>query len=119
MVVGMLWVQGGADAKKESCANAYSKNLAALIAAARKDFGNPKMFFVVAQTHMHLDERKEKFSFLSAVRKAQASCRAENYGFVVCDDLERGPDKIHFNTRGLVGLGKLLAEKMGALVKGK
>ena len=50
-IVGMLWMQGGRDAKYQKMARAYAANLAKFIEAVRKDFKSPDMFFIAGRVN--------------------------------------------------------------------
>ena len=53
----------------------------------------------------------EKFPYVDIVRKAQKRCSHPNYAWVDCDDLSKG-DVTHYDTAGVVELGKRFAEKL-------
>jgi hypothetical protein len=111
-VVGMIWMQGGRDAKREEHASKYAELLPKLVAQTRKDFGNEKMFFVAGRSRL-----TKRFTYAELVRKAQMECKAEDYAWINCDDLTTGKDNLHFDTNGQVNLGKLFAEAMQRLMK--
>jgi carbohydrate esterase-like sialic acid-specific acetylesterase len=112
-IVGMLWQQGGADAKAEKMAAAYAGNLACLAQRARKDFGSPTMPFVSGRIPPKSPVKKP---FWKQVRLAQQELDLPHYGWVDCDSLEKGKDGVHYTARGMVDLGKLFAAKMSALL---
>lgn len=112
-VVGMIWIQGGADAKSEDMAEAYATNLKDLIERSRQEFGNPAMHFLSGRIPAKNDQRKP---FWKTVRRAQQDLEVENYSWVDCDDISKGPDGVHYDTAGMVKLGERLARIMAGKI---
>lgn len=112
-VVGMLWVQGGADAKSEVMSSAYSVNLQQLISQSRTDFGNPNMAFLSGRIPPKDTVKKP---FWETVRNAQQDLEMENYAWVDCDAITVGPDNVHYDTPGMVLLGTKQAEIMAQML---
>lgn len=117
-VVGAFWMQGGADAKSKEMAGAYADNLDKLIAAMRRDFDNPTLPFVAGRSGSSSTTPPPRYPSLPEVRAAQEQVR-KHYAWVDCDNLTRGPDKIHYDTPGLVDLGRRMAAAMQLLLKAK
>lgn len=107
-VAGLIWMQGESDSRSEEMARAYATNLENLIRRARRDFGNPDMAFVAGRVNPPV----RRFPFAEMVRTAQASCSVSGYSFVDCDDLPKNPDNLHYNTEGLIDLGRRFAREM-------
>lgn len=114
-IVGMIWMQGEKDSKSSSMADAYAENLEKFIAAARNDFGSPQMPFVAGR----VNPPKQRYAYVDEVRKAQTHCQADRYAFIDCDALEKGPDNLHYTTKGIVELGRTFAEAMMELTRRK
>lgn len=112
-IAGMVWQQGGADSKRKEMADAYADNLAQLIQRARQDFSNPKLAFVSGRIPPKDDERKP---FWRSVRSAQQDLSLPHYGWIDCDRISVGPDKIHYDAPGMVTLGNLQSQKMFDLI---
>ena len=108
-IKGMVWVQGGADAKRQDHANAYATNLEELIARCRSDFGSPEMAFVCERIRKSGGEKKP---YMSIIREAHQSCPADNYIWIDSDDYEKGEDNVHYTASGLVALGRDSAKAM-------
>lgn len=108
-VVGMVWVQGGADSKSEVMASAYAANLKQLVTRSRVNFESPKMVFLSGRIPPKSDKVKP---FWKSVRQAQQDLKIENYAWVNCDDITTGSDRIHYDTAGMVKLGTRQAETM-------
>ena len=60
---------------------------------------------------------KQRFAFADTVRKAQENCKVSDYGFVSCDDFSKAKDNLHYDAKGLVGLGNSFADSMLKLMK--
>jgi hypothetical protein len=108
-VVGMLWVQGGADSKTEIMAKAYSTNLKQLVTRSRIEFANPSMVFISGRILPKSDKVKP---FWKSVRQAQQDLKMDNYMWVNCDDITTGSDRIHYIAKGMVTLGQRQAKLM-------
>lgn len=117
-IAGAFWMQGGADSRSEAKAAAYADNLDRLIAAMRRDFDNAAMPFVAGRSGRSSTSANPRYPALGQVRAAQEKPRP-NYAWIDCDKITVGPDKIHFDTPGVVDLGKKMAVKMGSLIKSK
>ncbi len=112
-IVGMLWLQGEKDSRDGAMAKAYADNLPELIAAARKDFDAPKMFFIAGR----VNPPKPKYAHVDLVRKAQEECKANGYAWIDADSASKIGDKVHYDTAGIVELGNRYAEAMLKLMK--
>ena len=113
-IVGMLWMQGGRDARFEPMAKAYAENLPKFIARLRKDLNRPDMIFIAG---LALDLPKETFPHEPLVRQAQNECQAPRYTVISTEGIKKGPDNMHFNTEGQVELGRRFADAMILMMK--
>jgi len=107
-VVGMFWMQGEKDSKTQAYAEAYQKNLEQFIQQARADFGSPDMVFIAGRVNPPVS----KYPYVKTVRAAQERCASKNYYFVDCDGLPKLKDHVHYNTDGLVEMGRRFAKAM-------
>jgi len=105
-VVGVIWMQGESDGVNDKRAGLYPTNLVKLIEGFRTEFKNPDLTFVCGRVNPPLD----KFPASPAVRKAQEECAASKYAWINLDDLPKGSDNLHYNTAGLVEMGKRFEE---------
>ena len=106
-VAGMIWMQGEADALYHSkTVEQYRDKLEALIDGCRKEFGNESLFFVCGRVN------PPGGKYTKQVREAQETAKRKNYAFIDCDDLEKHEDKLHYNTKGQVELGRRFAKAM-------
>lgn len=112
-VVGMVWMQGGNDAKSLAMATAYRANLEALLRQVRQDTGNPDLKFVCGRSASPPD----RFPHVALVRQAQTGIDAPGYAWVDCDPIAMGPDGVHYSTAGQVQAGYLFADAMLRLLR--
>ena len=115
-VAGMLWVQGGADAKNETMARDYATNLRGLAESAREDFGNAELVFLSGRIPAKNSKTKPHWAL---VRAAQQDLELADYAWVNCDDISLGSDGVHYDTAGMVQLGERQATVMAARLKMK
>ncbi len=117
-VIGAFWMQGGADARSEEMANAYSANLDALIAVMRKDFKSPDMPFVAGRTTSAMAKPHPRYPAAAIVLAAQKKER-EHYTSIGTSDITKGPDRIHYDTPGIATLGQRMAVAIRPLLKSR
>ena len=111
-IVGLLWMQGEADSRYHAkSVDQYKLKLEKLIDNFRKEFDSPDMFFICGRINTPAD-----WPYRKNVRDAQESIKKKGYAWIDCDDLELGPDKLHFTLKGQVEIGKKYAEKMLTLM---
>lgn len=103
-VVGMFWMQGEADAHSVIMSMSYSRNLNTLIAKARSDFRNREMVFISGRVNSRTSP------YLGVVRRSQEQGRRA-YGWIDLDRLPKFPDRVHYDTRGIIEMGKMFAKK--------
>jgi len=101
-IVAMLWMQGESDARDKEMANAYAANLSQFIQRVRKDFNSPKMFFIAGREN-------HKTPFTDIVRHAQEKCNLPGYAFIDCDKFSKKKDNLHYDTNGLIDMGRTFA----------
>jgi len=106
-IKGMIWMQGENDSKFEEMAKVYSQNLVNLIQTARKDFNSPEMPFVAGRVNP-----PPAYKFANLVRTAQEKCTVERYSYINCDDLTTQEGGLHYDTAGLVEMGKRFAQSI-------
>jgi hypothetical protein len=107
-VVGLIWMQGEADAKDEASAKAYQANLTAFIQAVRELVGQPDLPFVAGR----INPDAGKYTNVPEVRAAQAAITLPGYQMVDCDGLSKSSDNIHYNAPGQIELGLRFAAAM-------
>ena len=119
--VGILWVQGGADAKTKEMADAYLENYKTFVDAWRKDLGNDKLVVVCGRcgTTSKPTQFRAKKPHIDIVRKAQDELPYALYKSVDLDDISLGSDGVHFDTPGMVETGNRYAKAMHKLLKKK
>jgi len=107
-IKGMIWMQGEKDSGQTTYAVAYAQNLSNLIQTVRADFNAPAMPFVAGR----VNPQPPPYPYSAPVRAAQENCTSTPYAWVNCDDLPKISDNVHYNTDGLVELGKRFAQSM-------
>ena len=113
-IVGMIWMQGGRDAKDEQMALAYEENLTNFIQAVRTQFGKPNLPFILEQlTSINTTQRP----FLSVVAQAQFDVwtNTPNTGLVNTGDVSTWPGSTHFDSAGQLVVGTRFASEMLAV----
>lgn len=122
-IVGMFWVQGESDCYTKETSSAYAKNLESFIGIARRDFDSPDMKFIFTRVHEKLGDPKSHvygtggFKFVPETRAAQQAVAKAIKGtaMVSTDDLPlrlsppNYDNLVHYDTKGFLELGKLLA----------
>ena len=112
-IVGMFWMQGESDSKKQEDAEAYQKKLEQFIALMRKETGKPELPFVIGRISSRIIESKKfKMPFAKIVQSGQeAVAKNDKHAYVVnTDDLTQRDDFVHFDQAGQMGLGKRFGE---------
>jgi len=117
-----LWLQGGKDMKYDT-GKEYLNNLKALLVGLRKEFKKPKLPLLVGSYRLKdfpddLDEIK-KYSGAVPNRPYAWNVLQGHYlaardlppaKMVALRDIERHPQNVHFNTKGLLLVGQLFAD---------
>ena len=116
---GIVWVQGGADAKTKDMAEAYLENYTAFVDAWRKDLKNPDLAVVCGRCGTTTEEKayRAKKPFIDIVRQAQDTLPYKKYICVDLDDISVSSDHVHFDTKGMAETGKRYAQAMAQLLK--
>lgn len=106
-VGAVLWMQGERDAKFDEAAGSYYENLAGLIAAFRRDLGDPELPFLLGL----INPPPGGFPFHETVRAAQRRAAREipHVHLVETDGLSKRGDDLHYDTRGALELGRRFA----------
>ena len=112
-IVAMLWMQGERDSRSGPMAEKYADNLDKLVRRARADFKSSTMIFVCGR----VNPPGGRYPHQDKVRKAQESISLPRTGWVDCDDLPKHGDNLHYNTAGLIEMGKRFAAKVLHLSK--
>jgi hypothetical protein len=113
-VVGMIWMQGEADALYHSkTVELYRDKFEALIDGCRKEFGAPDLPFVCGRVN------PPGARYIKQVREAQETVRRKNYAWIDCDKLEKNKDNLHYSTKGQLELGRNFAAAMLKLMEAK
>lgn len=111
-VAGFVWVQGEGDSSSPNDSANYNENLADFSQAIRTDLGVPEMPFLYNQLHASLlVTGGNQYKWRDTVRASQAEADAlPNMFMVNADDLQLGPDSVHFTSNMHVELGRRFAD---------
>ena len=112
-IAGMLADVSYFDGGKEETATAYGENLVRWVEETRRLLGIADLPIVMNRAIPPGQGRP----LLELVRKAQDAAKLPKFRVFDCDDVERGGDKVHFNTAGRLEMGKRFAAAMIELMK--
>ncbi|WEF26354.1 sialate O-acetylesterase [Klebsiella aerogenes] len=107
-IKGVMWMQGESDGITKEHAEAYKHNLEVFIKNIKKETGNNNLTFSVCR----VTSPAPYFKYTPIVRKAQESIKMKGYKWFSCDDLTKGPDNLHYDTKGIVKLGELFSNSI-------
>lgn len=114
-IVGMLWVQGEADATNAQAGADYEKNLTLMISRVREQFKVPAMPFVYAQV-LPYQTRHSSVAVRQAMEDIDQDSgkpAAVTGAFMVpTEGMGEQGDAVHFNTPGQLALGQSLAHAL-------
>lgn len=102
-----IWIQGEADSKTPSDANAYQANLTNLVSAVRADFDVTK--FVDCDIYASLPP--VTFAYSATVRTAKQTVDSADANFYLGDATSWGhqADNIHLDANGIISCGEYAA----------
>ncbi|NUD78851.1 hypothetical protein HUC42_02745 [Escherichia coli] len=107
-IKGVMWMQGESDGGNANYAEAYKSNLEKFISNIKKEAGNQNLKFSVCR----VTSPESMFKYTPVVRHAQENVKAEGYKWFDCDGLSKGPDNLHYDTKGIVKLGWLFSQSI-------
>ncbi len=113
VIKGVLWHQGESDSGKPETAQAYAKNLDAMITALRKDFDAPALPIVVGQLGDFYGEGANVTTVNDALRALPQ--RLPDTAFVRSNALGHKGDKVHFDAAAYREFGHRYFEAMQKL----
>jgi hypothetical protein len=110
VIQGVLWHQGESDSGKAETAQAYAKNLDAMIAALRKDLDQPTLPVIVGQ----LGEFYREGANVTAVNDALQTLpkRVPHAAFIPSRGLGHKGDQVHFDAPAYREFGRRYAAAM-------
>ena len=103
----VFWMQGERDARFQAAGVDYFANLSHLIESLRKDLGIPDLPFILGL----VNPPAETYPAREIVRIAQRKAATEipNVSVVDTDDLTKWDDNLHYDTAGILELGRRFA----------
>lgn len=119
-LVGMAWMQGEKDSRKELSATTYEPNLRRLIEAYRAEFQCPDLPFVIGQINCPLRGKKDYKLGPQSVRQAMKNVAASipHTAMVPTStdpawlDFPKHDDDLHYNTEGQKRLGTIMGTEL-------
>jgi len=110
---GVFWMQGERDARIAEAGVEYNDNLRTLIEALRRDLDRPELPFIMGRVNAPAD----RYPALEAVREAQVRAAESIPGvqLVNTDDLSMHNDNLHYDTEGVMEMGRRFAAAYLAL----
>lgn len=109
------WAQGEADGATAPLAAAYPADLATFLASFHASFPTARFHFLVLNSNVNIATIPQR----AAIRAAQIAAIAANSTWcyaVYADDLELGPDGVHYTANSYWSLGVRFAESIRAAV---
>lgn len=109
----VLWMQGERDARFDEAARLYFENLSAMIAALRRDLQEPNLPFILGLVNPPSDQ----YPAVERVRAAQRRAAKEipNVYLVETDGLSKRDDRLHYDAKGTLELGRRFGNAVLAL----
>ncbi|MGV6810276.1 MAG: sialate O-acetylesterase [bacterium] len=107
VIQGIVWMQGETDAKTAKLANDYQQNLKLFIDRLREDLNAENTMFLIGR----ITQPNANFSQEQTVRNAQNEVDKHNPNTIIVptDGLGKLYDNVHFNSEGLIELGRRFA----------
>jgi len=106
-IQGIVWMQGEADARDQELADTYQANLESFLTNLRKDLQAEEVAVMLGQ----IKQPNNNFAYEKQVRQAQKQVAEEdaNTVLIATDDLGKLYDNVHYNSEGLMELGRRFA----------
>ena len=106
-IEAIVWMQGETDARTEQTANAYADNLNLFINSLRQSLKAENLPFLIGQ----INQKNASFPMEQTVRSAQAKIASDHpHTLLISNDgLSKIYDKVHYDAKGLVELGRRFA----------
>jgi hypothetical protein len=117
VIMGMAWMQGETDTRKDFTAKAYEANLKRLIESYRSEFKLPKMPFLIGQINCPPRQYVEGVEIVrvAMVKVAKNVANTDIILTSMDDDYKDYPkrsDKVHYDAQGQKNLGTAFVEKL-------
>mmetsp|Transcript_94070 Transcript_94070/g.265666 ORF Transcript_94070/g.265666 Transcript_94070/m.265666 type:complete len:339 (-) Transcript_94070:48-1064(-) len=108
----LVWVQGEADANEAADGRHYLENLEHFMPSLRKALDSPDLFLVIAQLAPDLAGCKNRPGAEGVLRAQSAFVEkegTERAALVPTDGVTKREDRLHYDGKGYIDLGKRLA----------
>ena len=112
-VAGVLWMQGERDARIEEAGKDYYDNIRNLINAFRKDLNRQDLPFLMGK----VNPPPQRYPARDNVRLAQNRIADDvpNVYLIETDDLSKWDDALHYDSEGILELGRRFARQLVAI----
>lgn len=114
VIKGILWHQGESDSGNEATAKIYEQQLHAMIAAWRKDLGEPNAPVIVGELGQFWKRANHKATVDAALKSLPTKVARTRW--VTSAGLDHKGDGVHFDAAGYRALGRRYARKMKLLL---
>lgn len=106
-IQGIVWMQGETDAKNAKLAKDYQSNLKSLIDQLRNDLNAENTMFLIGR----ITQPNANFPLEETVRNAQNEVDKNNPNTIIVptDGIGKLYDNVHYNSEGLIELGRRFA----------
>jgi len=106
-VEAIVWMQGETDARTKQTANVYAEHLSTFVNSLRLSLNDENLPFLIGE----INQKNASFPMEKQVRAAQAKIANENpHTLLVSNEgLSKIYDKVHYDAKGLVELGRRFA----------
>lgn len=106
-IQGIVWMQGEADARDQTLAENYQTHLEVFFTSLRKDLQAEDTAIMLGQ----IKQPNNNFVYEKQVRQAQQQIAEadKNVLLITTDDLGKLYDNVHYNSEGLIELGRRFA----------
>ena len=106
-VEAIVWMQGETDARNAQTANAYAENLNLFVNSLRQSLNAADLPVLIGQ----INQKNASFPMEQQIRAAQAKIASDNpHTLLISNDgLSKIYDKVHYDAKGLVELGRRFA----------
>ena len=112
-IAGVLWMQGERDARIEEAGREYYENIRVLIEAFREDLGRQDLPFLIGK----VNPPPQRYPARDIVRLAQDRIANDlpNVYVIETDDLSKWDDALHYDSEGMLELGRRFARQLAAI----
>jgi lysophospholipase L1-like esterase len=113
-IAALLWMQGERDALIPEAGQQYEAHFLHFIESLRSRLGLPELPIVMGL----INPPGDRYPALEKVRRAQMEIGKRPFMTLInTDSLSKWPDRVHYDTKGQLGLGALFGEEMKLILE--